>query len=134
MNTIRLPTGREIPLAYVTLNPFTQRFYYGELDVTAWVSPSQARTFAGYDVTRANNEASDAARAARGEPPVVVGSTSTLELFLDGVGEDVASTAESVRDTLAIGAENAGRFKLYLGLAIVGALAFVLWRAGVFKR
>ena len=110
MNTITLPTGRTIPLADVTLDVATQRFYYGPANVTNFVSPSQKRQFAGFDVERANREASDAARLARGLDPVPDPSTAgTLTLFVEGVGDDVKTAAQQVRDFAGIGPENAGR-------------------------
>lgn len=138
MNTITLPTGRVIPVSYLTFEKATQRAYYGGLDVTGYLTRAQMQLVGGdeYDVQLANIAASDAARIARGETPYVNPPQLTpwdvAANTVQGIGSDLASASESVRSVLAIGSENAGKFKLYLTLGLLGLLTYGLWRAGVF--
>lgn len=132
-NLVTLPTGRSIQLDYVVLAEESQQFFYGPANVTDYLTSEQKRTFPGYDVERANREASDAARDAAGLPRVPDNlPTSTAGLFLEGVGADLAQAAQGVRDFAGIGPENAGkRSPLFWTLVIVG-LGFVLWQIGGF--
>ena len=133
MNTITLPTGRTIPLADVTLDVAAQRFFYGVADVTEFLSPSQKRQFAGFDVERANREASDAGRLARGLDPVPdTGETSAVKLFVRGVADDVKTAAQQARDFAGIGPENAGKRSPLFWALLIGGLGFLAWQLGLF--
>lgn len=131
---------REVGIWNVEFNPSSQRFFYGSADVSALLSREQKVAVGGasFDVEYANRQASDAARDAAGLPHHSDGQPfSWWDVAADtagGVGSDVASASESVREVFGVGVENAGKFKTFLTLATVGLLAFALWRASVFKR
>lgn len=129
---VRLPTGREIRLSNVDLDPATQRFTYGPLDVTPYLTPLQKRQFNAFDVERANREASDAARDAAGLPRVPEGETSALTLFAEGVGNDLSKLATDTRDLIGIGPENAGKGSPLLRWLLVAGVGLLLWKVGVF--
>lgn len=136
MNTVTLSTSRVIPLADVRLDVPSQRFYYGPANVTDFLSGEQKRSFPGYDVARANREASDAARIANGldpydDPPATTFYT-VLEDTAAGIGADVATTAQGVRDFAGIGPENAGRRSPLFWTAILAGLGFLAYQIGVF--
>lgn len=133
MNTLTLSTGRVIPLADVRLDVPSQRFYYGIANVTDSLSGEQKRTFPGYDIERANREASDAARIASGEAPYADPSTAgTLTLFVDGVGDDLSTAAQDVRDFVGIGRENAGRRSPLFWTVLLVGLGYLAHQLGVF--
>ena len=134
MNDLTLPTGRTIRLDLVELEPATQRFFYGPLDVTPYMTRAQMVAVAGdaFDVERANREASDAARDAAGLPRVPDGETNTLALFLDGVGNDLAKLATDTRDLIGLGPENAGKGSPLLRYALAALVLIIVWNVGVF--
>jgi hypothetical protein len=128
---VTLSTGRVIPLSDVRMEPESQRFYYGVADVTAFLSAAQKRRFPGYDVERANREASDAARIARGEQPYPDPKpVSTIDEFIKGVGSDVAELATDTRDAIGIGAENNGNGSPLLRWALGIGVILLLWKIG----
>ena len=131
MNEILLPTGRAIRLDLVELDPQTQRFYYGPLDVTEYMSGAQKRTFPRYDVERANREASDAARDAAGQARIPEGEQSAVTLFIDGVGRDLSKLATDTRSAIGIGPENAGKGSPLLRWGLFALVLLVLWKVGV---
>ena len=134
MNTITLPTGRVIPLEYLDLDRATQRFHYGSLDVTPYMTRAEkvAAGRGAFDVERANREASDAARDAAGVPRVPEGEQSAVTLFLDGVGNDLTKLATDTRDLIGIGQENKGNGSPLLRWLLVAGVGLVLWKIGVF--
>lgn len=134
MNTLTLPTGRVIPLEYLDLDSATQRFYYGTLDVTPYLTRAQRVEAGGmaFDVERANREASDTARDAADLPRVPEGEQSAVTLFLDGVGNDLAKLATDTRDTIGLGPENAGKGSPLLRWLLVAGVALLLWKIGAF--
>lgn len=132
---ITLPTGRQIPLDYISFDPASNRFFYGGLDVTPYMTRAQMVEVGGaaFDVEAANRAASDAARIARGEQPYADGGeTSVAKLWLDGVGSDVAKLARDTRDFFGIGEENAGKGSPIIRLVIVAGVVFALHQLGVF--
>ena len=135
MNTLTLPTGRVIRLEHIEFDRATQRFYYGTLDVTPYLTRAQMLATAGdaFDVERANREASDAARIGRGEAPYAdPPSTSTLGLWVDNVSADVATAAQGVRDFVGIGPENAGKRSPLFWTALVLGAGFLAYQLGLF--
>ncbi len=133
---VTLSTGRVIPLSDVRMEPDSQRFYYGVADVTAFLSAAQKRRFPGYDVERANREASDAARIRNGldpydDPPVATFYT-VLEDTAAGIGADVATAAKGVRDFAGIGPENAGKRSPIFWTLLIAGLGFLAYQLGVF--
>ena len=134
MNTLTLPTGRVIRLEHLEFDRATQRFYYGTLDVTPYLTRAQMLTVAGdaFDVERANREASDAARDAAGLPRVPDGEPNTLTLFLDGVGNDLSKLATDTRDLIGLGEENAGKGSPLLRYALAALVLIIVWKVGVF--
>ena len=134
MNDLLLPTGRTIRLDLVELDPATQRFFYGQLDVTPSRTRAQKVAVGGaaFDVERANREASDAARDAAGLPRVPVGEPNTLTLFLDGVGNDLSKLATDTRDLIGLGPENAGKGSPLLRYALAALVLIIVWKVGMF--
>lgn len=133
MNTLLLPTGREIRMDLIELDPGTQQFFYGALNVTPYLSPTQMRTFPGFDVERANREASDAGRIARGETPYINPSTDgALTLFVQGVGNDLSKLATDTRDFIGLGPENTGKGSPLLRWALLAGAVFLAWQLGLF--
>ena len=135
MSTFTLPTGRTLPLAYVTHDVLTNGFYYGGLDVTPYLTRAQMLEAAPltFDVERANREASDRARDAAGLPRVPDNlPTNPLALFADGVARDVNKLATDTRDFIGLGPENAGKGSPLLRWALVIGAAVILWKVGVF--
>jgi hypothetical protein len=136
MNTVVLHTGREIPLEYVALDVASQRFFYGSFEVTDYLDASQKRQFNGYDVERANRAASDAARDATGLPRYADGNAFSWGYVLGdtarGIGEDVATAAQSIRDFAGIGPENAGKRSPLFWTAVIVGVGFVLYQVGAF--
>ena len=136
MNTITLPTGRVLPLSSIELYPISNRFFYGRLEVTEYLTGEQRRSFSGYDVERANREASDAARIANGETPYADGApvsyTDILGNTVRGIGNDLASAAQTVRDFVGIGPENAGKHSPLFWLAILVGAGYLLNQLGIF--
>lgn len=143
-DSITLPTGRSLGLYLLQLDPATQRFYYGSLDVTDYLSAEQKRSFAGYDVAAANNAASDQHRLDAGLAPVALGSTSTFDLFTQGVANDADRVARAARSVFGLGEPNVdgtdtdadrAQAKPFRTLLIVGgllALGWLAWQVGVF--
>ena len=132
---LTLPTGRTVPLAYLTFAAASQRAYYGALDVTPYLTRAQLVTVGGdaFDVERANREASDAARIGRGEAPYAdPPSTSTLGLWVDNVSADVTTAAQGVRDFVGIGPENAGKRSPLFWTALVLGAGFLAYQLGLF--
>lgn len=131
---------RQVGLWNVVFDPSSQRFFYGSADVTDNLTRAQQVTVAGsaLDVEAANRRASDTARDNAGLPRHSDGAAfSWWDVAGDtvgGIGDDLASAADSVREVAGVGVENAGRFKLYLSLAAIGVILFGLWKAGIFKR
>lgn len=122
---------RTVGIWNVTFDTRRQRFFYGDADVTDLLSADQKRRFAGFDVERANREASDAARIARGEAPYPDPQpVSTFEEFIKGVGSDVAELATNTRDAIGIGAENKGNGSPLLRWALGIGLIVLLWKIG----
>lgn len=133
MNDLLLPTGRTIRLDLVELEPASQRFFYGSLDVTPYLTRAQKVAVGGaaFDVERANREASDASRDSAGLPRVPEGEQSAVTLFLDGVGNDLSKLATDTRDLIGIGEENAGKGSPLLRYGLAALLLLVLWKVGV---
>lgn len=135
MNSLTLPTGRVVLLEYLDFDSASQRFYYGTLDVTPYMTRAQMVAAGGlaFDVERANRAASDAARDAAGLPRVPdTGETSTLVLFGQGVAADVTSLATGIRDFAGIGPENAGKRSPLFWLVVLGGAGFLAYQLGVF--
>lgn len=132
-DTITLGTGRVIPLADVRLDVASQRFYYGVADVTGSLSGEQKRRFPGYDVERANREASDAARIGQGEQPYAdPPETGVVRLWVEGMARDVVQVAEDARDFVGIGPENAGKRSPLFWTAVIVGLGFLAYQIGLF--
>lgn len=80
---IETPQGIRFSLVDVFLEVEKQRFFLQPagsiraVDVTDLLSVQDKTSFACYNRQAANDQASDQARADRGEPPVVVGPTTT---------------------------------------------------------
>ena len=131
---LTLPTGRTIRLEFFEFVRDTQRFYYGPLDVTPYMTRAQMVAVGGaaFDVERANREASDAARDAAGLPRVPEGESNTLTLFLDGVGKDLSKLATDTRDLIGLGPENAGKGSPLLRYALAALVLIIVWKVGVF--
>lgn len=132
---ITLPTGRQIPLYNIAFDEASQQFFYGSLNVSDYMTRAQKVEVGGFgfDVARANREASDAARDAAGLPRVPDnGETSVLKLWAEGVGNDVASLAQRVRDFAGIGPENEGKRSPLFWAVVIGGLGFLAWQLGVF--
>lgn len=108
-STFTLPTGAVRKLYLVDYDAASRRFLLGAFDVSAYLSPSQKRTFPDYDPTYDLAKASDDAQRERGVEPAPVGETSAWSLFWSGVGDDLAKGAEDIRETVGIGRENAGK-------------------------
>lgn len=126
-----LPTGVQRKLYLVDYYPATRRFDLSGLDVTPYLSSAQKRSFPDYDGTEDRNEASDAARIARGEKPYEVPQpVTTFEEFFKGVGGDVAELATDTRDAIGIGAENRGNGSPLLRWALGIGLIVLLWKIG----
>jgi hypothetical protein len=122
---------RTVGIWNVTLDTRRQRFFYGDADVTDLLSQDQQRRFAGFDVERANRQASDSARIARGEQPYADPQpVSTFEEWIKGVGSDVAELATVTRDAIGIGAENRGNGSPLLRWALGLVLIVLLWKIG----
>ena len=88
--------GRNVPLADITFDPSRNRFYYGVMDATQFITYQQRAAFPSFDIERTNAETSDAKRGTG-----ATGSTSTLALFAEGVGDDVSNIANGIRKFLA---------------------------------
>ena len=134
-NLITLTTGRTIRIELFEFDRATQRFYYGTLDVTPYLTRAQMLTVAGdaFDVERANREASDAARDAAGQPRVPDNlPTTPARLFLGGVGDDLAKLATDTRDLIGIGPENAGKGSPLLRYGLAALLLLAVWKVGLF--
>ncbi len=131
---ITLPTGRQIALYHVAFDADAQQFFYGNLNVTPYMTRAQQVEVGGmaFDVERANREASDAARDAAGLPRVPEGEQSAVTLFLDGVGNDLSKLATDTRDLIGIGAENKGNGSPLLRWLLVAGVGLLLWKVGVF--
>ncbi|MEN9575653.1 MAG: hypothetical protein RL514_3508 [Verrucomicrobiota bacterium] len=138
MNRLTLPTGRTIPLEYLTFDAASQHAYYGSLDVTEYMTRAQIQAVGGsaFDVEQANREASDAARIARGlapyEDPPQITPWEVLTNTARGIGNDVATAAQGVRDFVGIGPENAGKHSPLFWFAIVAGLGWIAYQLGVF--
>lgn len=136
MNSVTLSTGRVIPLADVRLDVASQAFYYGVANVTDFLSGEQKRRFPGFDVERANREASDTARIINGEEPYAdppaTSFLTVLEATADGIGADVATAAQGVRDFAGIGPENAGKRSPLFWTALAVGVGFLAYQLGVF--
>ena len=129
--TFTLPTGVVRKLYLVDYDAASRRFTLGGFDVTPYLSGEDKRSFPGYDVEAANNEASDAGRIARGEAPYQVPQpVSTFEEFIKGVVSDVAELATDTRDAIGIGRENNGNGSPLLRWALGIGLIVVLWKIG----
>ena len=133
MNTLTLPTGRVILLEYLDFDRATQRFFYGSLDVTPYMTRAEkvAAGRGAFDVERSNREASDAARDAAGVPRVPEGEQSPVTLFRDGVGNDLSKLATDTRDLIGIGQENKGNGSPLLRYVLAALVLFVVWKVGV---
>lgn len=141
---ITLPTGRQIALYNVAFDADAQRFYYGSLDVTPYMTRAQMVEVGGmgFDVEAANRAASDAARDAAGLPRVP--DTGNGQSFLDtpvlqtllgtaqGVGEDISGIATGIRNFAGIGPENAGKRSPLFWVLVIGGLGFIAYQIGLF--
>lgn len=136
MNTLTLPTGRVIRLDQVEFFTASQLFFYGSFDVTPYLSGEQKRSFAGYDVAHANTDASNAARDKSGQTHYADGKDmSYWDIAKDtasGIGNDVSSAAQSLRDFAGIGPENAGKRSPLFWTALAVGLGFLLYQIGAF--
>lgn len=131
-STFTLPTGAVRKLYLVDYDAASRRFLLGAFDVSAYLSPSQKRTFPDYDPTPDLAQASDDAQRARGVEPQPVGETSDWDLFWRGVGDDLSKGAEDIRGTVGIGRENAGKGSPLLRWVFAAGLLWLAWRVGVF--
>lgn len=131
---------RSVGLWNVELDVDSQRFLYGDRDVTDQLSHAQRATFPGYDVERANLEA----RQAAGRTDNPTGGTSTASNFLRGVGNDVARIGNAARSVFGLGKPNvdtnesqppadAKPFRTLLIVAAVGLVVFGAWQLGAFN-
>lgn len=120
--SIKLATGRVIPLADVALDRDGITFRYGVADVTYALTREQMRTFPGFDELKANAALSDAIRGESG------GSTSVVANFFTGVSEDVSAIGFGVRDFVA-GKEGATSDlkKVVYAAVILGGL-YLVWQ------
>ncbi len=138
MNTLTLPTGRVLRLDQLAFDATSQRAYYGQLDVTDYLTRAQLQAVGGsaFDVERANSAASDAARLAAGEAPYTNGApvsyVDILSNTVKGIGNDVASAAQTVRDFAGIGPENAGKHSPLFWFALLAGVGYLLNQLGIF--
>ncbi len=113
LHSFTLPTGAVRGLWNVTFDG--SRFWYGSTDVTDYLLRAQKGAFPDYDPTAdnlANYEARNVELNRKTNPG---GSTSTLELFVEGVAKTIDPT-------------NPGSLPAWLKpILITGGIVFGLW-------
>lgn len=95
-SVVQLPTGRVINLSDVDLNPQTQQFVYAGVNVTNYLTPDQKRLFPDFDIEAYNNQLYIDHMNSIGRPVNAGGSTSTLDLFTQNVGETLNNVGASL--------------------------------------
>ncbi len=126
---VRLSSRVTIGLDEVEYDYDANRFYYGDLDVTALLTTPQRLAFPSYaeaGIVRTNeaNYVEKTGDTSSG------GSTSVLNNFVDGVGSDLAGISGGIRKFVAGDPENPGSMSALkkLGIAaIIGGLMFLGW-------
>lgn len=115
--------GRNVSLSDISFDPEKNRFYYGVMDATQFITYAQRAAYPSFDIERTNAETSD---AKRGTGPT--GSTSTLENFFSGVGDDLAAASQGIRTFVAGEPGQTSDLRKVIYAVTIGALLWLGWK------
>lgn len=121
---IQLPTGRNINLSDVNLNEAQQQWYYGTMNVTAYLSPDQRRLYDGFDIEAYNNQLYMQHMNDTGQAINPGGSTSIADLFLTGVSNDIQDAENFVGENGPKALANTA--KILTGAAIIAGVVLLI--------